>query len=65
MRTENIDKIYSVEKIFQQLKVDKKSLQLIEEYNQKAQSYLDDLGLNEAQLKPFKDLAHYLLEREV
>ncbi len=65
MRTENIDKIYSVEKIFQQLHVDQKCLDLIKTYNEKAQSYLPKLGLPKEQLQPFIDLANYLLEREV
>lgn len=64
MKTENVDKIYGVEKIFNHTKVNKKCLKLIEEYNQKAQSFLQDLELPEEKLQPFKDLANYLLERE-
>lgn len=64
LKTENIDKVYGVEKIFRQTKVDKKCLELIEDYNNKAQAFLEDLNMPEEKLQPLRDLANYLLERE-
>lgn len=63
-KTDNVDKIYSVEKIFRRTKVDEKSLHLIQKYNHIAQSYLDKINVADEKKKPFVELANYLLRRE-
>jgi hypothetical protein len=39
-KTDNIDKIYGVEKIFRRTKVDEKTLMLVQKHNEIAQEYL-------------------------
>lgn len=63
-KTDNIDKIYGVEKIFRRTKVDEKVLRLIQKHNEIAQSYLDQLAISEEKKRPFVELANYLLRRE-
>jgi len=63
-KTDNIDKVYSVEKIFRRCRVDEKALQLVQEHNDQAQHYLDKISLSEARKRPFVELANYLLHRE-
>src|SRR5690625_5404256 len=41
MRTENIDKVYAVENIFKKLEIDKKVMELIEEFTQIAKENLN------------------------
>lgn len=40
---ENIDKIYAVERIFKQLKVDLLVSEMIDEYTQKAQNFIEQI----------------------
>jgi geranylgeranyl diphosphate synthase type II len=63
-KTVNIDKIYSVEKIFRRTKVDEKTLLLIQKHNEIAQHYLDKINIPAEKKKPFVELANYLLKRE-
>jgi geranylgeranyl diphosphate synthase type II len=63
-KTENIDKVYSVEKIFRRTKVDEKVLRLIHKHNEIGHDYLSKINLPEEKKKPFKELAGYLLRRE-
>lgn len=63
-KTDNIDKVYGVEKIFRRTKVDEKTLQLVQKHNEIAQSYLKKINVPEERKKPFIELANYLLRRE-
>ncbi|PIE50942.1 MAG: polyprenyl synthetase [Flavobacteriales bacterium] len=63
-KTDNIDKIYSVEKIFRSTKVDEKTLKLVEKHNEIAQEYLQKIDAPEEKKKPFIELANYLLRRK-
>ena len=63
-KTENVDKVYGVEKIFRRTKVDEKALRLIEKHNEIGQSYLQKIDVPEEKKKPFIELANYLLRRE-
>lgn len=63
-KTDNIDKVYEVEKIFKKNKVDEKALRLIEKHTEIAQSYLQKTDISEEKKKPFVELANYLLKRE-
>ena len=63
-QTDNIDKIYGVEKIFRRTKVDEKVLRLIQKHNQIGQDYLKEINLPEEDKTPFIELANYLLRRE-
>ena len=63
-RIDNVDKIYSVEKIFRRTKADEKTLLLIQKYNEIAQDYLKKINVPDEKKKPFIELANYLLRRE-
>lgn len=63
-KTDNIDKVYGVEKIFRRTKVDEKALRLIEKHNEIGQSYLQKIDIPDEKKKPFAELANYLLRRE-
>ena len=63
-KTDNVDKVYSVESIFRHTKVDEKALRLIQEHNELAQKYLNKINVSDAKKKPFIELANYLLRRE-
>ena len=63
-KTDNVDKVYSVEKIFRRTKVDDKVLRLIQKHNEIGQSYLDKINLSDEEKLPFRELANYLLRRE-
>lgn len=64
-KTDNIDKIYSVEKIFRLTKVDEKTLHLIQKHSEIAQQYLNKIDVPEEKKRPFVELANYLLHREI
>ncbi len=63
-KTDNVDKIYSVEKIFRRTHVDEKTLRLVQFHNEIAQSYLQKIDLPDEKKRPFIELANYLLRRE-
>ena len=63
-KTDNVDKVYSVEKIFRRTRVDEKTLHLIQEHNELAQQYLNKVSVTDEKKKPFIELANFLLRRE-
>ena len=63
-KTDNIDKVYGVEKIFRRTKVDEKTLMLVQKHNEIAQDYLRKIDAPDEKKKPFIELANYLLRRE-
>lgn len=63
-KTDNIDKIYGVEKIFRRTRVEEKVLQLIQKHNHIAQEFLQKINVSPEKKKPFIELANYLLKRE-
>ena len=63
-KTDNIDKVFGVEKIFRRTKVDEKRLRLVQKHNEIGQSYLNKINVSEEKKKPFRELANYLLRRE-
>jgi geranylgeranyl diphosphate synthase type II len=62
-KTENVDKIYSVEKIFRRNKVDEKVLRLIQKHNEIGHDYLKKINISDEKKRPFMELANYLLRR--
>lgn len=62
--TDNIDKVYGVEKIFRRCKIDEKVQKLIQHHNEIGQKYLNEIALPEEKKQPFVELANYLLRRE-
>lgn len=65
MKTDNIDKVYAVEKIFRKLKIDLEVMGLIAEYTEKSLSYLDKIQVSEEKKSQLKELASSLIERQV
>ncbi len=63
-KTDNVDKVYGVEKIFRRTKVDEKVLRLVQKHNEIGQGYLKKIDAPEERKKPFVELANYLLRRE-
>ncbi|MDV2446460.1 polyprenyl synthetase [Elizabethkingia anophelis] len=63
-KTDNIDKVYGVEKIFRRTKVDEKVQRLIQRHNEKGQHYLNKINLPGDKKQPFIELANYLLKRD-
>lgn len=63
-KTDNVDKVYGVEKIFRKTKADEKTLRLIEKHNEIAHNYLMQINAPEEKKRPFIELANYLLRRE-
>lgn len=64
-KTDNLDKVFSVEKIFKETKVDKIALRLIHRYSEKALCYLNKIDRPAAEKEPFIELTDYLLNRQV
>lgn len=62
--TDNVDKVYGVEKIFRRTKVDEKVLKLIQKHNEIGQNYLKSINQPDEKKQPFRELANYLLRRE-
>ena len=63
-KTDNLDKVFGVEKIFRRTKVDEKTLRLVQKHNELGQEYLKKINIPEEKKKPFIELANYLLRRE-
>ncbi|MDL1913660.1 MAG: polyprenyl synthetase family protein [Bergeyella sp.] len=63
-KTDNIDKIYGVEKIFRRTNVQERALRLVQKHNELGQAYLGKIQVSEEKKKPFMELANYLLKRE-
>jgi geranylgeranyl diphosphate synthase type II len=55
-KTDNIDKVYGVEKIFRRTKVDEKALRLIEKHNEIGQSYLQKIDIPEEKKNRLQNL---------
>ncbi|SDE54007.1 polyprenyl synthetase family protein [Riemerella columbipharyngis] len=63
-KTDNVDKVYGVEKIFRRTKVDERVLRLIQRHNKLGQDCLKEINLPENKKHSFVELANYLLKRE-
>lgn len=63
-KTDNVDKVYNVEKIFRSTKVEEKALRLVQHHNEMAQEFLKEINLPDEKKRPFIELANYLLKRE-
>lgn len=63
-KTESIDKVHGVLKIFRRAKVDEQVLKLIQKHNEIGQQYLNSINLSDEKKQPFVELANYLLKRE-
>lgn len=63
-KSDNVDKIYSVEKIFRRTKVEEKVLREIQRHNEIGQEYLNQINIPQEKKRPFIELANYLLRRE-
>lgn len=62
--TDNIDKVYAVEKIFRKCKIDEKVLKLVQKHNEIGIDYLNKINLSKEKKQPFVELANYLLRRD-
>lgn len=65
MRTENIDKVYAVENIFKKLEIDKKVMELIEEFTQIAMENLNQIDVSAEKKSILKDFAISLINRQI
>ena len=65
MRTENIDKIYAVENIFKKLEIDKKVMELIEDFTQIAMENLNQIDVSAEKKSILKDFAISLINRQI
>lgn len=63
-KTDNVDKVHGVLKIFRRTKIDEKVLRLIQKHNEIGQDFLNHIDLAEEKKRPFIELANYLLRRE-
>jgi len=63
-KTDNIDKVYGVEKIFRRTKVDEKVQDLIRRYNEKSLKYIIKVDISNDKKKNFMEFAEYLLKRK-
>ena len=64
MKTDNIDKVYAVEKIFRKLNVNKKLSTLIREYTNKAHQYLDKINVADDKKVYLRELSEVLIDRQ-
>ncbi|CAM3243535.1 polyprenyl synthetase family protein [Empedobacter stercoris] len=62
--TDNIDKVYAVEKLFRKLNVNRKLSTLIREYTNKAHSYLDQIDVPEERKTYLRELSEVLIDRQ-
>lgn len=63
-KTDNVDKIYGVEKIFRLTKVEEKVLRLVHQHSEIALGFLNKIDVPAENKKPLLELAEYLLKRE-
>jgi len=63
-KTDNLDKVYGVEKIFRRTKVDEKVQKLIHRYNEKSLKYLEKVDIPNNKKENFIKFADYLLKRK-
>jgi len=64
MKTDNVDKVYAVEKIFRKLNVNKKLSTLIREYTNKAHQYLDKINVPDEKKVYLRELSEVLIDRQ-
>lgn len=65
MKTENVDKIYAVEKILRKLKIDVEVMNLISEYTTIALNYLNMIQVADEKKEQVKGLASSLIDRQI
>ena len=65
IRTENIDKVYAVENIFKKLEIDKKVMELIEDFTQIAMENLNQIDVSAEKKSILKDFAISLINRQI
>lgn len=65
IKTDNVDKIYAVEKLFRKVKVDYEVMKLIGEYTQIAMNYLQKINVDESKKAHLKELAASLIDRKI
>lgn len=63
-KTNNVDKIYSVEKIFRKANIEHQILKIVEEYNQNALSYLSQINALEEKKEMFRSFINHLVKRK-
>lgn len=63
-KTDSVDKVHGVLKIFRKTKVDEQVLKLIQKHNEIGQEYLNKINVSDDKKQPFIELANYLLKRE-
>lgn len=64
MNTDNVDKVYAVEKIFRKLNVNKKLSTLIREYTNKAHQFLDQIEVADDKKVHLRELSEILIDRQ-
>lgn len=62
--TDNVDKVYAVEKLFRALNVNRKLSTLIREYTNKANDYLNAIDLPEEKKVYLRELSEVLIDRQ-
>lgn len=65
IKTDNIDKVYAVEKIFKRLKVDYAVMSLIGLYTEKAMMNLNEIQVSDEKKSVLRELASSLIERQI
>lgn len=65
MKTDNIDKVYAVEKIYRIAKVDFEVMSLIGDYTELAMSHLDKIQVADEKKLQLRELAASLIDRQV
>ncbi|MET3731997.1 polyprenyl synthetase family protein [Moheibacter stercoris] len=65
MKTDNIDKVYAVERIYKASKIDHEVMNLIGEYTDKAMSFLNKINVSEEKKNSLKALAASLIDRQI
>lgn len=64
-KTDNVDKVYAVEKIFKNLKVDETVMDLINAYTEKGLAHLDLIQIPEEKKNILRDFAISLIDRQI
>src|SRR5690606_37336597 len=65
MKTDNIDKVYAVERIYKVARIDHDVMNLIGEYTDKAMSFLNKINVSDEKKNSLKALAASLIDRQV
>ncbi|MFA7447791.1 MAG: polyprenyl synthetase family protein [Weeksellaceae bacterium] len=65
IKTDNIDKVYAVEKIFKRLKVDYAVMSLIGLHTEKAMMNLNEIQVSDEKKSVLRELASSLIERQI